>query len=573
MLEVAKAEDYRVYMTVASMYESGLGTSVDKGQALYWYEQGATTGFAEAMYHCVLLYGNDFDKANYWYEKLKKHPQGGDYAKRLQEAGKVPSKKDKVRENEGKQQNDAVNQTNRQNTAVSKGEVKQQTSEQTSVNEGKRYFDLAATCIRKEPKNWEKAKEYCQKALELDYEPAKKLSEVMKKAERFFEAAFKAYQNEQYDTALKSFTTLADKGHPDALYNLGMMYFGGKGCEKDYSKAVHYYEQAAGQGHAAACYSLGLMYYGGFGVEKNLCKALQLIEQAADTGIVSAQKTCGDMYMKGVGTKVDLDKARKWFTLASEQGDEEAKQYLQAMEIPDGYLLIAANYAEQGDDEHYNELVAVAASQGSKLAQNKLGHRYIVGRDVEIDLDMARKWLKLAADQGDEESQSSLRCLNDPLLLYMLALKMKEDGDTMRYLKYMEGAANIGSSIAQATLGSMYLLGKDVPVDVDQGRKWYKKAVDGGHKEANEVYDAIKDARGLFLMARTMYSKKEYAIAKAFASKAYEDGFITAATLIGTLYYYGHGVSKDLSLAKKWIEIGAKAGDNEAKYMLRNYSF
>ena len=54
------------------------------------------------------------------------------------------------------------------------------------MNEGKRYFDLAATCIRKEPKNWEKAKEYCQKALELDYEPAKKLSEVMKKAERFF---------------------------------------------------------------------------------------------------------------------------------------------------------------------------------------------------------------------------------------------------------------------------------------------------------------------------------------------------------------------------------------------------
>lgn len=52
-----------------------------------------------------------------------------------------------------------------------------------------------------------------------------------------------------------------------------------------------------------------------------------------------------------------------------------------------------------------NETQLMAASGGKEALYN-LGMMYCIGRDVEIDLVSAHKWLNLAAMRGSEQAKS-----------------------------------------------------------------------------------------------------------------------------------------------------------------------
>jgi len=79
---------------------------------------------------------------------------------------------------------------------------------------------------------------------------------------------------------------------------------------------------------------------------------------------------------------------------------------------PGEYEAIAAIgwiYEERGDLKKYMENMAVAAGLGMKEAQNNLGYYYMVGqRGLPRDLQQAKEWLTLAANQGFEHSREKL---------------------------------------------------------------------------------------------------------------------------------------------------------------------
>ena len=79
---------------------------------------------------------------------------------------------------------------------------------------------------------------------------------------------------------------------------------------------------------------------------------------------------------------------------------------------PDEYEAIAALgwiYEERGDLKKYMENMTVAAGLGMKEAQNNLGYYYMVGqRGLPRDLQQAKEWLTLAANQGFEHSREKL---------------------------------------------------------------------------------------------------------------------------------------------------------------------
>ena len=58
--------------------------------------------------------------------------------------------------------------------------------------------------------------------------------------------------------------SVADQEYAQAQFNLGSMYYHGKGLAQDYS-AAKWYRMAADQGDAKAQYGLGSMYYHGKG--------------------------------------------------------------------------------------------------------------------------------------------------------------------------------------------------------------------------------------------------------------------------------------------------------------------
>ncbi len=80
----------------------------------------------------------------------------------------------------------------------------------------------------------------------------------------------------------------AKQNHPNAQYNLAVMYQKGDGVNKSDEQALYWYEKAADAKLAIAQYNLGLIYYAGEIVPKDHDKAKELWQKAANQGFDKA---------------------------------------------------------------------------------------------------------------------------------------------------------------------------------------------------------------------------------------------------------------------------------------------
>ena len=71
-----------------------------------------------------------------------------------------------------------------------------------------------------------------------------------------FDEGMAAYEQGDYETALKEFRPLAEQGDADAQFKLGTMYNRGEGVPQDHAEALKWYRRAADQGHDVAQYNL-----------------------------------------------------------------------------------------------------------------------------------------------------------------------------------------------------------------------------------------------------------------------------------------------------------------------------
>ena len=99
-----------------------------------------------------------------------------------------------------------------------------------------------------------------------------------------FEDGVTAYEKEDFVTALKIWTPLAEQGDAAAQSNLGVLYHQGQGVTQDYTTAVKWYKRAAEQGGADAQFNLGIMFENGSGVLQDYIKAHMWYNIAAIDG-------------------------------------------------------------------------------------------------------------------------------------------------------------------------------------------------------------------------------------------------------------------------------------------------
>ncbi len=118
----------------------------------------------------------------------------------------------------------------------------------------------------------------------------------------------------------------ADKGNPEAQYNLGTSYYVGVGIAKNYAEAVKWLTKSAEQGYAKAESGLGTMYYGGWGVSKDMAEALRWWRKAAEHHNADAQDQLGFAYLLGDGVPRDSIKAYMWFNIAASNNDKHASK-------------------------------------------------------------------------------------------------------------------------------------------------------------------------------------------------------------------------------------------------------
>jgi TPR repeat protein len=139
----------------------------------------------------------------------------------------------------------------------------------------------------------------------------------------------------------------------------------------------------------------------GLGVEKDETKAFKLFKNAANSGNMNAQYQTGTCYETGSGCAADFGKAKEFYEMAARQGDSPAMDRL-------GVLYYQGGPGLRKDEKQSFEWFLRAASFGIVDSMFAVGCFYAEGFGTSKNLKEARKWLKLAADNGHKEAAEAL---------------------------------------------------------------------------------------------------------------------------------------------------------------------
>jgi tetratricopeptide (TPR) repeat protein len=139
-----------------------------------------------------------------------------------------------------------------------------------------------------------------------------------------FERGVDAYMAGRYDDCDEYWWPLARAGDAMAAYNLGLLYYTGKGVNKDLDTAENFYRYAADRGVTAAQSILGLLYIKGDDFKRNLPEAVKYLTAASQAGDAIAAWNLGLLYENGFGVNKNSQKALSLFHKAARGGHELA---------------------------------------------------------------------------------------------------------------------------------------------------------------------------------------------------------------------------------------------------------
>jgi TPR repeat protein len=116
----------------------------------------------------------------------------------------------------------------------------------------------------------------------------------------------------------------AEKGDPDAMFEMYVLLSTGTGVAKDEAAALVWCRRAADENQPRACYNMGAFYATGRGVERDEAEAIRWYERASDFGSGAATATLAYMIHRGDGCVADPARAEELFALAEELGFDTA---------------------------------------------------------------------------------------------------------------------------------------------------------------------------------------------------------------------------------------------------------
>lgn len=193
--------------------------------------------------------------------------------------------------------------------------------------------------------------------------------------------------------AAKWYRRGAELGDIEAMFAFGVMLISGSAIKRDAVGAGQMFERAARKGHAQAHYNLGLLFLSGKGKPENPYRAAQHLNFAARKGIVEAQYDLAALYQRGHGVKPDAFKAASWLRRAAEKG-LAAAQYEYAVALLRGRGFNA-------DRPKAIDYLTAAADKGVAGAQNRLAHVYALGiTGLAKNPVEAAKWRLIARGNG-----------------------------------------------------------------------------------------------------------------------------------------------------------------------------
>ena len=154
-----------------------------------------------------------------------------------------------------------------------------------------------------------------------------------KDPQQAFEIGSKAYDADDYATALVHLLPLAADGYKDAQYLMANMYRWGNGVDQSPEKSLSLYKAAADQGHARAALDLFLilaptgtpappemqsLQKDATASQHYLGIAVSRFKELAEAGDVEAMCNLGFLHHHGIGVELNGAEAIRWYTKAFE---------------------------------------------------------------------------------------------------------------------------------------------------------------------------------------------------------------------------------------------------------------
>ncbi|KAJ3277724.1 hypothetical protein HK104_003033 [Borealophlyctis nickersoniae] len=250
------------------------------------------------------------------------------------------------------------------------------------------------------------------------------------------------YDDKKYDLAYPQFLLAAKRSHPPACHMVAKCAEHGQGTKKNNRIAVEFYTKAATAGHSPAMYRLGMAELTGeLGLKRDPKKAVMwlkrgaavadkrnpeslyqlskiyevgvpplivkdegyardVLEEAARLGHGPAQYKLGVCFEHGnkLGCQQDMRQAICWYTESARNGDRNAQFALA------GWYLSGCPDALDRDPSQAFFWTQIAAEKKLPKAQYAMGYFLETGTACEKNLEVAFKWYRRAARQGDPKA-------------------------------------------------------------------------------------------------------------------------------------------------------------------------
>ena len=197
-------------------------------------------------------------------------------------------------------------------------------------------------------------------------------------------------------------------------YRIGKMHCYGLGTEQDFAEAFKWFEEAAESGNKYAQYSLGNLYYYGKGVKQSYDKAFEWYMRSSNMGQPYAAYAVAQMYANGETVEKDEVQAQNYYKQAL-----AGFQKLEADEQADDNLFYKVGRMHMyglGTEKETTKAIDYylrAAELGNTNAKRSMAWEYILGKNIEQDIDKGIKLLAELAEGGDEYAKSTLQHIHD----------------------------------------------------------------------------------------------------------------------------------------------------------------
>lgn len=164
---------------------------------------------------------------------------------------------------------------------------------------------------------------------------------------------------------------------------------------KDLLLAMKWFRAGADQGDAEAQFELGLMYFLGRGVGRDHSTGFAWMKKAADQGFAKGENMIGNCFERGDGVLQNSASAVEWFSKSADHGYSHGQNNL-------GRMLLSGRGVPR-DPARAEQMFRRAAAQGNAYAAHSLGRLFEKGEElVKVDRPAATRWYRAALESGLE---------------------------------------------------------------------------------------------------------------------------------------------------------------------------